>query len=260
MNVPFSSLQRLNEISPAPDNTCAQCSSRTRCLPYSLDEQQVGRLDKIIGKRCLVRRNELLIRVGEPFHCLHIIHGGQFKTFQNNAHGKQSILGFHMSGEILGMNAISTGFHEGNAMALEDSEVCKVPFLQLLVLCAELPLLQQHFHRILSEEINRGQRIMRFLGTSADTRFAIFLIDLSTRFAARGYSRNEFKVLMSREEIGNYLGLSMESVSRLMSKFRRKGWITTEGRNVSIRNYAEINAVANEEKLTILGHINPQEH
>lgn len=123
-----------------------------------------SQLDRIIGKRHWVERNELLIRVGEPFHCLYIIHGGQFKTFRDSAHGKQHVMGFHMAGEILGMNAISTGIHDSNAMAFEDSEVCEVPFAQLQILCASIPALQQHFHRILSEEINRDQRVMRFLG------------------------------------------------------------------------------------------------
>ena len=249
MNVQLSTCQSLPEKNYTANNTCAKCSSKLRCLPFGLDERGVAQLDRIIGKRHWVERNELLIRVGEPFHCLYIIHGGQFKTFRDNAHGKQHVMGFHMAGEILGMNAISNGIHDSNAMAFEDSEVCEVPFAQLQILCASIPALQQHFHRILSEEINRDQRVMRFLGSSAEQRFATFLLDLSNRFAARGYSRYDFTVLMSREDIGNYIGLTMESVSRLMSKFRRQGWISTDGKDLHILNHAAIAALANGESM-----------
>jgi CRP/FNR family transcriptional regulator, anaerobic regulatory protein len=249
MNAQLSTCQSLPEKNYTANNTCAKCSSKLRCLPSVLDERGVAQLDRIIGKRHWVERNELLVRIGEPFHCLYIIHGGQFKTFRNSAHGKQHVMGFHMAGEILGMNAISSGIHDSNAMAFEDSEVCEVPFAQLQILCASIPALQQHFHRILSEEINRDQRVMRFLGSSAELRFATFLLDLSNRFAARGYSRHDFTVLMSREDIGNYIGLTMESVSRLMSKFRRQGWISTDGKDLHILNHAAIAALANGESM-----------
>jgi CRP/FNR family transcriptional regulator len=261
MNVQLSTCQSLPEKNYTANNTCAKCSSKLRCLPFGLDERGVAQLDRIIGKRHWVERNELLIRVGEPFHCLYIIHGGQFKTFRDNAHGKQHVMGFHMAGEILGMNAISNGIHDSNAMAFEDSEVCEVPFAQLQILCASIPALQQHFHRILSEEINRDQRVMRFLGSSAELRFATFLLDLSNRFAARGYSRYDFTVLMSREDIGNYIGLTMESVSRLMSKFRRQGWISTDGKDLHILNHAAIAALANGESMeTVAGMESLTEH
>ncbi|MGK5040473.1 helix-turn-helix domain-containing protein [Janthinobacterium sp. GB1R12] len=249
MNIQLPTSQSLPAKNFISGNTCAKCSSRLRCLPYGLDERSVAQIDRIIGKRHWVERNELLLRVGEPFSCLYIIHGGQFKTFRDSAHGKQHVMGFHMAGEILGMNAISTGIHDSNAMALEDSEVCEVPFAQLQILCANIPTLQQHFHRILSEEINRDQRVMRFLGSSAELRFATFLLDLSSRFAARGYSRHDFTVLMSREDIGNYIGLTMESVSRLMSKFRRQGWISTDGKDLHILNYGAMEALANDEPM-----------
>ncbi|MGK5055819.1 helix-turn-helix domain-containing protein [Janthinobacterium lividum] len=255
MNAPLSTYQSLPAKIYTSGNTCAKCSSRERCLPHGLDERSVAQLDRIIGKRHWVERNELLLRVGEPFHCLYIIHGGQFKTFRDNAHGKQHVMGFHMAGEILGMNAISTGIHDSNAMAFEDSEVCEVPFAQLQILCANIPALQQHFHRLLSQEINRDQRVMRFLGNSAEQRFATFLLDLSSRFAARGYSRHDFTVLMSREDIGNYIGLTMESVSRLMSKFRRQGWISTDGKDLHILNHGAIEALANGETMETVASI-----
>ncbi|MGK5054966.1 helix-turn-helix domain-containing protein [Janthinobacterium sp. RB2P8] len=256
MNTQLSTSQSLPAKNYISSNTCAKCSSRLRCLPFGLDERSVAQVDRIIGKRHWVERNELLLRVGEPFRCLYIIHGGQFKTFRDNAHGKQHVMGFHMAGEILGMNAISTGIHDSNAMAFEDSEVCEVPFAQLQILCANIPALQQHFHRLLSEEINRDQRVMRFLGNSAEQRFATFLLDLSSRFAVRGYSRHAFTVLMSREDIGNYIGLTMESVSRLMSKFRRQGWISTYGKDLRILNHGAIEALANGETMATVASIN----
>ncbi|MBE3024304.1 transcriptional regulator [Janthinobacterium sp. BJB1] len=242
-------LLSLRATTHSPASTCAKCSSRIRCLPSGLDERAITQLDKIIGKRRWIERNHLLFRVGETFQNLYIIHCGQFKTFQDNMRGKQYVTGFHMAGELLGMSAISSGFQDNNAMALEDSEVCEVPFLHLQELCAEVPILQQHFHRMLSDEINREQRIMRFLGSRAEQRFAIFLLDLSARYAARGYSSSHFQVLMSREDIGNHMGLTMESISRLMSKFRKNGWIDTDGKNLRICDYGAIETIANDDDI-----------
>lgn len=239
--------QSLMKKNSSTGSTCSKCSSRRRCLPQGLDENNAAKFDKIIGKRRWVERNELLVRAGDSFRSLYIVHGGQFKTFRHGVNGKQHVMGFHLTGDILGLNAISTGVQENNATALEDSHVCEVPFAELQTLCAHSAALQQHFYSILSEEINRDQRMMIFLGCSAELRFATFLLDMSSRFAARGYSPHHFTVLMSREDIGNYIGLTMESVSRLMSKFRQHGWISTAGRDLHIKNYGAIAALVNHE-------------
>src|ERR1035437_2134603 len=175
-----------------------------------LDDEDINRLDQIIGRRNRVLRDESLYRMGDPFRSLYAIRFGHFKTFQINPSGEQQITGFQMAGELLGMDAISADRHHCDAVALEDSEVCEIPFTQLEELFGQIPTLLHHFHRLMSQEITREQNVMLLLGNMrAEQRFAAFLINLSSRYAARGYSSNSFQLRMSREDIGNYLGLTI---------------------------------------------------
>ena len=200
-----------------------------------LDDGDIDRLDKIIGRRRRVLRDERLYQVEDGFKHLYAIRFGHFKTCQNNPSGDQQITGFQMAGDLLGMDAIGAERHHCDAVALEDSEVCEIPFQRLGDLFAELPALLQHFHRIMSREITREQNVMLLLGNMrAEQRFAVFLVNLSARYAARGYSATEFQLRMSREDIGNYLGLTIESVSRLLSRFKKQGWIAIDKREVRL--------------------------
>jgi CRP/FNR family transcriptional regulator len=215
------------------------------CLPMGLDEADMNRLDQIIGRRRKVPRDGTLYRVGDPFTNLYAIRLGHFKTFQINQDGDQQITGFQMAGELLGMDAISTDRHHCNAIALEDSEVCEIPFARLESLFRDMPTLLRHFHRMMSQEITREQNVMLLLGNMrADQRFAAFLINLSSRYAARGYSSTSFQLRMSREEIGNYLGLTIESISRLLSKFKKQGLLKVSNRELEIVDLSTMKAVA----------------
>lgn len=225
--------------------SCAGCSMHQLCLPMGLDDEDITRLDKIIGKRRRLVRDERLYQMGEPFRNLYAIRFGHFKTYQVNAAGEQQITGFQMAGELLGMDAISGDRHQCDAVALEDSEVCEIPFSRLEELFGEVPTLLRHFHRIMSKEITREQNVMLLLGNMrAEQRFAVFLINKSARYAARGYSPNSFQLRMSREDIGNYLGLTIESVSRLLSRFKKQGWIAVDKREVTLLNTAHLKALA----------------
>lgn len=205
------------------------------CLPMGLTEADMHRLDTIIGRRRRVKRDSALYRMDDPFTNLYAIRFGHFKTYQVNPGGQQHITGFQMAGELLGMDAISTDKHHCDAIALEDSEVCEIPFSELEKLFGEIPNLLSHFHRIMSREITREQNVMLLLGSMrADQRFAAFLINLSSRYGARGYSSTRFQLRMSREEIGNYLGLTIESVSRLLSRFKKLGLIGVDHRDVEL--------------------------
>jgi CRP/FNR family transcriptional regulator len=215
------------------------------CLPMGLDAADINRLDQIIGRRRRLARDERLYAMGEPFRNLYAVRYGHFKTYQVNAAGEQQITGFQMAGELLGMDAISGDRHQCDAVALEDSEVCEIPFDHLEALFGQVPALLRHFHRIMSQEITREQNVMLLLGNMrAGQRFAVFLVNLSARYAARGYSANEFGLRMSREDIGNYLGLTIESVSRLLSRFRKEGWIAVDKREVRLLDPARLKAIA----------------
>lgn len=210
-----------------------------------LDEGDMNRLDQIIGRRRKVPKDGTLYRVGDSFTNLYAIRLGHFKTFHINQDGDQQITGFQMAGELLGMDAISTERHQCHAIALEDSEVCEVPFARLQDLFGEIPTLLRHFHRMMSQEITREQSVMLLLGSMrAEQRFAAFLMNLSSRYATRGYSSTQFQLRMGREEIGNYLGLTIESISRLLSKFKKQGLLKVSNRDLEIVDLTALKAVA----------------
>ncbi len=224
---------------------CSACSMHQLCLPMGLNELDMAKLDQIIGRRRKVPRDTHLYRVGDPFTNLYAIRLGHFKTHQINPSGDQQITGFQMAGELLGMDAISTDRHHCNAVALEDSEVCEIPFARLEALFAEMPTLLHHFHRMMSQEITREQSVMLLLGNMrAEQRFAAFLTNLSARYSVRGYSSTSFQLRMTREEIGNYLGLTIESISRLLSKFKKQGWIKVNNRELDLLDTTTLKAVA----------------
>ncbi len=226
-------------------NKCAVCSFKKLCLPVGLDENEVSRLDKIIGRRRRVARDEYLYRMDQPFNSLYAVRFGHFKTAQINLRGEQQITGFQMAGDLLGMDAIGAGRHACNAVALEDAEVCEIPFVRLQELFGEVPQLLQHFHRIMSQEIMREQNVMLFLGNMrAEQRFAVFLLNLSARYQARGYSATSFQLRMSREDMGGYLGLTIESVSRLLSRFRKQEWISIDNRDLRILDRGALEALS----------------
>ena len=225
--------------------SCSACSMHQLCLPMGLEDADIDRLDKIIGKRRRLERDEPLYKMGEPFRNLYAVRFGHFKTYQINAAGEAQITGFQMAGELLGMDAISADRHHCDAVALEDSEVCEIPFAHLEDLFGHVPTLLRHFHRIMSREITREQNVMLLLGNMrAEQRFAVFLVNLSARYAARGYSPTRFQLRMSREDIGNYLGLTIESISRLLSRFKKLGLVHVDKREVELLEPARLKAMA----------------
>ncbi len=216
---------------------CANCSMHELCLPMGLDNQEMHLLDNIITRRKRILKNEHLYRMGDRFQNLYAVRVGHFKTVHTDASGSEQVTGFHMAGELLGFDAISADRHQCNAVALEDGEVCEVPFDRLEDLFRDIPGLQRHFHRMMSQEITREQSVMLLLGNMrAEQRLAAFLVNLSGRYAQRGYSSRAFQLRMTREEIGSYLGLTVESISRLLTRFRKNGWISVEHKEITLQN------------------------
>ena len=239
-------------ITPSPNlnisalkANCSACSMHQLCLPMGLGESDMTRLDDIIGRRRKIAKDTHLYRIGDPFTNLYAIRLGHFKTFQVSPAGEQQVTGFQMAGELLGMDAISTEHHHCDAMALEDSEVCEIPFARLEELFGTIPSLLHHFHRMMSQEITREQNVMLLLGNMrAEQRFAAFLINLSSRYSARGYSSTTFQLRMSREEIGNYLGLTIESISRLLSRLKKQGLLRVANREIELLDITRMRAMA----------------
>ncbi len=218
-----------------PQHHCASCSLHEICLPMGMNLPDMNRLDKIIGRRRRVARGSYLYRIDDPFENLYAVRFGHFKTRQFSAEGDEQVTGFEMAGELLGWDAIGTDRHQCEAIALEDSEVCDIPFHSLEGLFGEMPKLLHHFHRLMSREITGKQSVMLLLGNmQAEQKMAAFLANLSSRYAARGYSSTHFQLRMSREDMGNFLGLTIESISRLLSKFKKMGLLHVDGRELQI--------------------------
>jgi CRP/FNR family transcriptional regulator len=217
--------------------TCSSCNLRELCLPKGLADEDLARVEKIVYARRRVRRGEALFNAGDEFHSVYAVRSGFFKTTILNEDGREQVTGFNMPGELIGMDGIGTGSYHGNAVALEDCEVCVLPFSLIEELGREIPTLQRHLHCVLSREIVRDHGVMMLLGSMrAEERLAVFLLNLSKRFLRRGYSQSDFHLRMTREEIGSYLGLKLETVSRLFSKFQEDGLIGVQQKYVRIRD------------------------
>lgn len=240
--VPLNQEMTLTVIKTA----CSNCNLRELCLPFGLTLDELERLDDLISTRRRIKRGDHLYRAGETFDSIYAIRSGFFKTDVLLEDGRDQVTGFQMAGELLGLDGISTEHHTCNAIALEDSEICAIPFNRLESLSREIHNLQHHFHKVMSREIVRDHGVMMLLGTMrAEERLAAFLLNLSQRFTARGFSHAEFYLRMTREEIGSYLGLKLETVSRAFSKFQEEGYIAVQQKHIRILNVNGLKALMN---------------
>jgi CRP/FNR family transcriptional regulator len=214
---------------------CATCSMRELCLPVGLDGDELKQVDAMVGSRTKLKKGDTLYRAGASFTALYAIRIGSLKTTVLAEDGREQVSGYHMLGDIIGLDGIGTDRHGCQAIALEDTEVCALPFERLEELARSMPALQHNLHRFLSKEISRDQNIMLLLGSMrAEERLAVFLLNLAERYRRRGYSSTEYVLRMTREEIGSYLGLKLETVSRLFSRFQEEGLIQVQGRAVKL--------------------------
>ena len=224
---------------------CGDCGLRDLCLVEGLSPAELDRLTGMVSTRRRVKRGEPLFRAGDRFDAVYPIRLGFFKTRVTSDDGREQITGFPMPGDILGFDAISSTHFQCDAIALEDAEVCVVPFERLEALSREFNALQHQLHRVLSREIVRDHGVMMLLGTMrAEQRIATFVLNLSQRFAQRGFSPREFILRMTREEIGNFLGLKLETVSRTFSKLQDDGVIRVEQKRLRIEDTPRLREIA----------------
>ncbi len=228
---------------------CAACPVRRACLlAYAPDEPFQGH-QPLAHVRRRVRRGDSLFRSGDPFSALYAIRNGFFKTTMVYADGREQVGGFYMAGEMLGLNAIGPQVHINTATALEDGEVCVASFPVLEQALLDSPLMQRRFHKIMAEEIVREQTTMMLLGSfDAEGRLAAFLLNLARRYALLGYSPTEFHLRMTREELGSYLGLTLETVSRTFSKLNECGLLDVSLRRVRILDAEGLKRVLGRER------------
>ena len=217
--------------------SCSNCCLQHVCLPSGVAADKLSDMDELTRVKRKVAKGAALYRSGEAFEYLYAVHSGAFKTVGVSRGGEEKVTGMYLPGEVMGLQAINGKQHGYDAIALEDSEVCVIPYAKLTQLALRLPDLQQQLLRILSGDISRDQGLMLLMGgMDAEQRIAAFLLSLSKRYQKLGYASTRFSLRMTREEIGSYLGLTLETVSRLFSRFQRDGLLLAQQREVELKN------------------------
>ena len=213
-----------------------------------LDPNDMDRLDEIVKRNRPLHRGDYLFREGDKFQCLYIVKTGSVKTYAPSEDGGEQGLGFHLPGELIGLDAIEKSRHHCSARVLETSAVCEVPFHQLEDLSTTIPSLQHQMYRLLSREISQDENMLTLLGKkNAEERLAAFLLSLSERFKRRGFSPSDFHLSMSRHEIGNYLGLAVETISRLFTRFQDEKLLKVERKHIQLLDIERLRCVVQGE-------------
>jgi len=239
--------QALNFSAPnkVSQTHCSTCSLSSLCLPIALEKDDLEALDKVIKRGRPIQKGELLFKQGDSFKAVYAIRTGAIKTYTVASSGEEQITGFHLASELVGLSGYSEDTYPLSAKALETTTVCELPLEQLESLCDELPGLRKQLMRNMSSEIRQDQQMMLQLSKkSADERMAYFLLDLSTRFERRGFSAKAFRLSMSRVDISNYLGLAVETVSRIFTRFQKNQLIKTEGKEITLVDIEELRHLA----------------
>jgi CRP/FNR family transcriptional regulator, anaerobic regulatory protein len=215
--------------------SCQQCTLADLCLPHGLDQDSIERLDDIVERNPPYHRGDHLFRPGHTSHALFAVRSGALKSYCLTEDGDEQVLGFILPGELTGMDGLAGGHYASASVALETTSVCELPYEQLTVLCSELPGIHDQLMRIVGKEITTDQQMLMLLGKrNAEERLASFLLSLSTRYQRRGLSATEFNLPMSRQDIGNYLGLAIETVSRLFARFQEDEVLAVDRKLITI--------------------------
>lgn len=226
---------------------CNTCSLSSLCLPVSLNMTEMDRLDDIIDKSRPLKKGDHLFHQGEPFSTVYALRAGTIKTYTLTNEGEEQITGFYFPGELVGMSGFDNEEYPVSAKILETTTVCEIPFERLDELSGQLPELRRQILRTMSKEIRDDQQMMLLLSKkNAEQRVATFLVKLSSRFKARGYSAVNFRLSMSRNEIGNYLGLAVETVSRIFTRFQKMDLIRVDGKEIELTDLEEIYNLSGE--------------
>ncbi len=221
--------------------TCKNCTLADLCLPHGMGQQELEELDRIIVRHNPYQPGQHLFRPGDDSHALFAVRSGALKSYCITEDGEEQVLGFSLPGELTGMDGLSDGCYSSAAVALETSSVCELPYSRLEGLCHDLPGLHRQMMNVVGREITTDQHMLMLLGKrTAEERLASFLLSLSTRYHSRGLSATEFNLPMSRQDIGNYLGMAIETVSRLFAQFQERGLLEVNRRQVRILDLERI--------------------
>lgn len=242
--------QRIRLVSDNPGQgctpvACKDCGVYQLCLPMGLNQADTSLLDSIVKRKQVYKRGEVLYRIGQSFEYIYAIRSGSVKSYIFTDDGRVQITGFHIAGELIGLNDIDSKVYSCEARALETTSVCEVSIEKFQELVERIPAIQYQMLKIMSGEIRQNQELMLLLGKkSAEERLATYLLGLSRRFEKRNYSPIQFNLSMSRSDIGNYLGLAEETVCRVLARFQDEGLITTQRRQIHINDLVKLRSIA----------------
>jgi len=225
--------------------SCSACSLRELCLPLGLSNDELQRLESTIKRPRPIHKSDYLFRMGDECRSLYTVRAGSVKTLISTDEGEEQIMGFHLPGELFGLDGLETDIHTCSAVALETTSVCELPIGQFESLCQSIPGLSHQMHRLIGKEVTTDHEMLFLLGKKdAEERLSSFLLSISKRLNQRGFSANEFYLSMSRQDIGNYLGLALETVSRQFTHFQEEGIISVERRHITIHNMDRLKQIA----------------
>jgi CRP/FNR family transcriptional regulator, anaerobic regulatory protein len=227
--------------------SCKVCNLRELCFPHGMNEEELTNMDALVEQPKPLHKNDFLYRDGDNARALFAVRSGCIKTMTESANGDEQIVGFHLPGELLGLDGFAEGVHSCNALALETSSVCELPLDQLESLCAELPGLQKQLRRIMGKEVSNDHKLLLLLGKmTAEERLASFLLSMSSRMEERHWKDTEFNLSMPRQDIANYLGMAVETVSRLFATFQNEKIIDVDRRHITILDMSRLKVIVGE--------------
>lgn len=227
--------------------SCSQCNLRELCFPYGMPEQDLNRLDAVVQRRRPMIKGEYLYREGDPAKAIYAVRSGSLKTLVESPNGDEQIVGFHLAGELVGLDGFRDDKHTCSCIALETSSVCELPVHSLEELCEQVPELQKQMRRIMGKEVATDHAMLLMLGKmSAEEKLASFLLSLSRRMEERHWKADDFVLSMPRQDIANYLGLAVETVSRLFASYQQEGTIDVDRRRIHIRDMQRLEQVIGE--------------
>ncbi|MBY6064592.1 fumarate/nitrate reduction transcriptional regulator Fnr [Pseudidiomarina sediminum] len=224
---------------------CQNCSMATLCLPYQLSPEQTEKLDTIIQRHRPMQKKDVLIHSGEPLKYLYAVRSGSLKSYTIDSQGDEQIIDFHLPGDLIGFDGLIDGEHRSFTQALETTMLCEIPMQSLDTLSAELPGLRKQLLRLMSGELYASKTLLGTLNHhTAQQRLAHFLVTLSSRFQQRGLSNREFRLSMTRADIANYLGLSVETISRILTNLQQEEVIRVTNKLVTIESLEKLRTIA----------------
>lgn len=227
--------------------SCSDCNLKGLCLPIAMDIPDIDRLDKIIQRSRPLHAGDHLYRSGDSFRSIYAVRSGSIKTYMVDEEGIEQVTGFFLPGEVLGFDGIGTGNHGCSVVALETSSVCEIPFERLEELALQIPTLQHHMFQLMSKQIENDHQMMLTLSKkNAEGRIATLLLSLSRRYARRNLSANAMRLPMSRMDMGNFLGLTIETVSRTLSRLHKEDVISVDGREIVLKNHQRLDELCHQ--------------